>query len=62
MKSPSVPNFHDRVYPGHSSSDPALVNDDAILSDHRTVEPSCLGQASPSEHDRKLELLLICRR
>ncbi|CAI4051004.1 hypothetical protein SUVZ_14G0420 [Saccharomyces uvarum] len=57
VKSPSVPNFHDRVYPGHSSSDPALVNDDSILSGHPTAEPSCLGQASPSEHDGNLSVI-----
>ncbi|EJS42114.1 msb3p [Saccharomyces arboricola H-6] len=57
VKSPSVPNFHDRMHSEHSSSDSALVKENARVSDNRTVEPSCLGQASPSEHDGNLSVI-----
>ena len=57
MKSPSVPNFHDRMHSDHSSSDSALVNGNTRGNDHRSVEPSCLGQVSPSEHDGNLSVI-----
>nr|CAI6701107.1 BAF_HP1_G0044280.mRNA.1.CDS.1 [Saccharomyces cerevisiae] len=57
VKSPSVPNFHDKMHSDHSSSDSALVNGSFRANDHRSVEPSCLGQASPSEHDGNLSVI-----
>ena len=57
MKSPSVPNFHDKMHSDHSSSDSALVHGNVMVNDHRSVEPSCLGQVSPSEHDGNLSVI-----
>ncbi|CAI4049314.1 Rab GTPase-activating protein MSB3 SKDI_14G0400 [Saccharomyces kudriavzevii IFO 1802] len=57
VKSPSVPNFHDRIYSDHSSSDSALVNENPRVNKHHAVEPSSLGQVSPSEHDGNLSVI-----